>query len=142
VPNWSLHGLELGDALFCCLESARAEHVLRNLPVQGNILVAAGRVVGEIIHIDMAVDARTSAEHFRATSTPTRIPSAPPIPIATIAAGLLVSEFMLFVERSRRLRVVRFNRRGTEAQEDGRRSAPYGDVYLVRLMLDDMVAAC
>jgi|WetSurMetagenome_2_1015567.scaffolds.fasta_scaffold684144_1 molybdopterin-synthase adenylyltransferase len=109
----SLRGLDLGGAVFLCTEPP---HVSPSLTASAGRSVefwGRCRIVGTIIRLDFRLDgdsvAQRAADPRSGTDSPSRRTTSLPIHIASVAAGLLISEFVRFSAGERPRRAIRLD---------------------------------
>ena len=96
----SIRDLDLGDTVFCCPGTSRVWLRLGQMIGDQDTFLARCRVIGPIVHVDVACDASSwAAMRARTQSkTPSRSgrPAHVPPYAAAIAAGLAVAEFVKY----------------------------------------------
>ncbi|UCG32132.1 MAG: ThiF family adenylyltransferase [Phycisphaerales bacterium] len=112
VRRRSLRGLHLGDAVFCCSGSVQALRALSMRAGDDTLVLACCHVRGPVIHCSFTRAADALADWPDAPLRSVRgsrlyPPSAMPIHITTLAAGLLVAEFARFAATGRTMRSIR-----------------------------------
>ena len=113
IPKRPLTGVDAGDAVFCCPGTPGIRRSLRQ-SLRPNVVVARCNVVGYKLRLDFARGVSVVAGRlgWRAASVADkRSARRPAVPIyfATVAAGLLVAQFIRFCEGQLSWRSVRLD---------------------------------
>ncbi len=101
VTKRSLKGIDLSDAVFCCPATASLTRQLSGAASRRVRFVASCRVMGTAAHLDFGLGITPIRDWLKSQSsdpvTRIQIASAEQPHVASIAAGLLVGEFVRFV---------------------------------------------
>ena len=100
IPKTSLSHVDAGDVVFCCPGSRTVWRLLKR-SVRPNVVVARCDVIGNKLQLDFARGVSVVADRVdRLASSAEGEPSSPhpaiPAQVATVAAGLLVMEYLRF----------------------------------------------
>lgn len=100
VRRRSVRGLDLGHVCFCCPGAESLVESLRHAIADQIVFAASCHVAGSRIHLDfgLGVAALFGSRGSRRSDHSGPQPTALDIPTATVAAGLLVAEFLRFAE--------------------------------------------
>ena len=114
VQRRSLRGLDVGDVVFCCSGSTAILPSLLGWVGDEALVLACCTVLGPVIHIALTRAPESLADWPDGPCRSVRgsrlcPPSAMPIHIVTLAAGLLVTEFVRFAPTGQTMRSIRFN---------------------------------
>ncbi len=100
VRRGSARGLDLGHVCFCCPGTERLVESLRHAVADQVVFAAWCRLSGSKIHLDFGPDVTSlfGGQGRHRPRRPGRRSAALDIPTATVAAGLLVMEFLRFAD--------------------------------------------
>lgn len=108
VQQHSLRDLDLGDLLVCSSGSAALRRSLQELAADDTLVLARCLVRGPVIHIAL-MRTPDSLAVWPDEGGGSHRPRQVPIHIATLAAGLLVTEYMRFAPTDQAMRSIRFD---------------------------------